>query len=225
MFNSLPENISTFGADIDGIMYLIYAIVGIFFVFLEGYLFYAVIRYRRRDGVKARYETGETWREARWVFGLVIVVVVLDFAIDFRGADVWAKVKLDVPAGDVRIHVVAQQFAWSFVYPGADGQFGTKDDLAVPRILHVPVNRKIHLTLTSKDVIHSFFLPEVRLKQDILPGREIEAWFEATKTGTYPLVCAELCGLGHTKMLGVLEVQERADYERWMADTARELLD
>lgn len=222
---TLPENISTFGADIDGVMYLIFGITGLFFVLMEGYLLYSVIRYRRRDGVKAQYETGETWKEAWWVFGLVLVVVVLDFAIDLRGADVWAKVKVNMPSGDVvRIKVVGQQFAWSFIYPGADGEFGTKDDVTVPRILHVPVNRKIHLTLTSKDVIHSFFLPEVRLKQDILPGREIPAWFEADKTGKFSLVCAELCGLGHTRMMGELLVQDQAEYDRWLEETTKELL-
>lgn len=225
MLKSLPENISTFGGDIDGIMYLIYAIVGFFFFATEGYLLYSVIRCRRREGVRAKYETGETWRELRWIFGLVVVVTVLDFVIDLRGADVWAKVKLDMPPGDVRIRVEAEQFAWTFVYPGADGQFGTKDDLSVPRVLHVPVNRKIRLTMTSKDVIHSFFLPQVRLKQDILPGREIPAWFEATKAGKFPLFCAELCGLGHTKMLGELDVLDEADYEKWLADTTRELLE
>ncbi|OGH62358.1 MAG: cytochrome c oxidase subunit II [Candidatus Lindowbacteria bacterium RIFCSPLOWO2_12_FULL_62_27] len=225
MFNNLPQNISTYGADIDGILYLIYAIVGFFFVTMEGYLVYAVVRYRRREGVRAVYQTGETWREMRWVVGLVAVVVFLDFLIDFRGADTWAKVKQDFPSGDVEILVKAKQFAWTFVYPGADGQFDTKDDLTVPRILHVPVHRKIRLTLTSEDVIHSFCLPEVRLKQDILPGRRTPAWFEVTRTGTFSLVCAELCGLGHTKMLGVLEVHDDSGYERWLAETAKEMFE
>lgn len=225
MFERLPQNISTFGADIDGVIYLIYAITGFFFVAMEGYLLYAVIRYRRREGVRAAYHTGETWREMRWVVALVVAVTILDFVIDFRGADVWARVKQDLPEDGVHLRVVAQQFAWTFIYPGADRRFNTADDLTVPRILHVPVNTKIRLTLTSKDVIHSFFLPEVRLKQDIMPGREIDVWFESTRTGTFSVVCAELCGLGHTKMLGVLEVHDSAGYERWLAETAKEFLE
>ena len=225
MFKQMPQNISTFGADIDGVIYLIYAIVGFFFVAMEGYLVYAVVRYRRREGVKAEYGTGETWREMRCVVALVVVVTILDFVIDLRGADVWAKVKQNMPTEGVHIRVEAQQFAWTFVYPGADGLFNTKDDLSVPRILHVPVNTKIRVTLTSKDVIHSFCIPETRLKQDIMPGREIDAWFEVTRTGTFSIVCAELCGLGHTKMLGVLEVHDAAGYERWIAETTKELLE
>ncbi len=225
MLKNLPQSVSTFSGDIDGILYFIYAIVGFFFVATEGYIVYSLVRYRRKDGVKARYETGETWREMRWIIGIVIVVTVLDFVIDSKGAGVWAKVKENFPEGDVRIKVVAQQFSWTFVYPGADGQFDTRDDLTVPRVLHVPIHSKIRLILTSKDVIHSFFLPEVRLKQDILPGRQINAWFEATRTGTFNLFCSELCGLGHTKMLGSLEVQEPADYERWLAETTKEQLE
>lgn len=225
MFDKLPQNISTFGADIDGLIYLIYAITGFFFLVMEGYLVYAVVRYRRRDGAKASYLTGETWREMRWVVALVVAVTILDFVIDFRGADVWAKVKQDMPAAGVHVRVEAQQFAWTFVHPGSDGRLNTADDLSVPRVLHVPVNVKIRVTLTSKDVIHSFCIPEARLKQDIMPGREIDAWFEATRTGTFSVVCAELCGLGHTKMLGVLEVHDAAGYERWIAETAKELLE
>ena len=224
MFENLPENISTYGANIDSMMYLIYAITGFFFFALEGFLVYSIVRYRRKEGTKAKYETGESWREMRWIAGAVLIVVILDFAIDFRGGETWAMVKLDFPPADVSIRVVAQQFAWSFLYPGADNQFNTADDLTVPRILHVPVHKKIHLTLTSKDVIHSFFLPEVRLKQDIMPGREIPVWFEAEKTGSFSLVCAELCGLGHTRMMGELLVQEQADYDRWLQETAKENL-
>ena len=212
------------GADIDSLMYMIYAIVGVFFVVLEGYLVFSMIRYRQKVGVKAKYETGETFREMRWILVLAVIVTVLDFAIDIKGARVWAKVKENLPAGEVKIRVIAQQFAWTFVYPGSDGRFNTADDLIVPRVLHVPANRKIRVTLTSKDVVHSFFLPEVRLKQDIMPGREIDAWFEVTKPGTYTLVCAELCGLGHTRMSGQLMVHDQADYDRWLQETAKELL-
>lgn len=222
MLDKLPENISTYGGEIDGILFLIYGITGVFFVLMEGYLVYSLIRYRRRPGVPAKYETGETRPEIVWILGLAAVVTVLDFVIDIKGADVWAKVKQNFPAGDVRVRVVAKQFAWTFVYPGADGVFDTADDLIVPRVLNVPVHQKIRLTLTSQDVIHSFCLPEARLKQDILPGREIPAWFEATRTGTFTVACAELCGLGHTKMLGELRVHDAAEYEAWLAEKTKE---
>ena len=92
----------------------------------------------------------------------------------------------------------------------------TKDDLKIENELHVPVNKVVILTLKSEDVIHSFFVPNLRLKQDTLPGREIPAWFEAIKAGTYEIPCAELCGFGHSGMKGKLIVHTPADYAKWV---------
>ncbi|MEE9171716.1 MAG: hypothetical protein V3U41_02260 [candidate division NC10 bacterium] len=121
--------------------------------------------------------------------------------------------------GDVRVHVTGKQFNWEILYPGPDGRFGTADDLQVDNELHVPVGKIVRVTLKSKDVIHSFFLPNLRLKQDTMPGREIEAWFEATKPGVYEIPCAELCGFGHSGMLGHLTVHSAEDYEKWVNRT------
>jgi cytochrome c oxidase subunit 2 len=112
--------------------------------------------------------------------------------------------------------VTAKQFNWEMLYPGPDGQFGTADDLLLDNELHVPVNKVVRVTLKSKDVIHSFFLPHVRLKQDAVPGREIEAWFEATKLGRYEIPCAELCGFGHSGMKGWLTVHPPDEYQKWV---------
>jgi cytochrome c oxidase subunit 2 len=111
--------------------------------------------------------------------------------------------------------VTAKQFNWEILYPGPDGKFGTEDDRLLDNELHVPVGKPVRVVLKSKDVLHSFFLPTLRLKQDIVPGRAIDAWFEAVKPGRYELPCAELCGFGHSGMKGWLHVHTPDDYEMW----------
>jgi len=100
-------------------------------------------------------------------------------------------------------------------YPGLDGKFGTPDDYSQENLLHVPVNHVVQVTLMSKDVIHSFFLPNLRLKQDAVPGREITVWFNATKSGDYEIPCAELCGFGHSNMKGYLKVNTPEEFQAW----------
>jgi cytochrome c oxidase subunit 2 len=213
-----PENVSTFGDDVDGIFWLIFYITTVWFFITEGLIVYFIIRYRRRPGRKAVYAAGDSWSQLAWVLVPLAVVVVLDLIIDIRGADVWAKVKLQRPAADVIVRAVGKQFNWAFVYPGADGKFDTDDDLTTDNELHVPVGKPINVLLTSKDVIHSFFLPHFRLKQDAMPGREIPVWFEATKTGEFEIPCAELCGFGHSGMKGMLFVHSDEEYQKWLKD-------
>lgn len=113
------------------------------------------------------------------------------------------------------ISVEAEQFEWFATYPGPDGQFETVDDMEAPiNVVHVPVNQPVIIRLTSRDVLHSFFVPVLRLKQDAIPGTIIPVWFEATKVGEYEIACAELCGLGHYRMRGLLRVESEADFQR-----------
>jgi cytochrome c oxidase subunit 2 len=112
------------------------------------------------------------------------------------------------------------QFEWHFRYHGPDGRFGTEDDVTSNGKLHVPVNTPVIVKLRTKDVLHSFWLPNARLKQDLLPGKEIPQWFELTETGTYEIACAELCGIGHTVMRGELVVESREEYEAWLKEQA-----
>lgn len=216
MFAWLPENISTYGGDIDAIFKLIYYVVGVWFVATQAFLVYCLIRYRRRgENQRAKYAPGNTISQAAWVLIPCALVMVLDLWIDFRGADVWAKVKLSNPTPDLVVRVVGRQFNWIVIYPGPDGKFGTADDRKIDNDLHVPVNKVVRVILTGEDVIHSFYLPHLRLKQDIVPGREIPAWFEATKTGKFEIPCAELCGFGHSGMKGYLYVHSEADFKTW----------
>ena len=131
----------------------------------------------------------------------------------------WADIKEHGPPGQVFYRVTAKQFNWEITYPGPDGKLGTKDDITVENEFHVPVNQVVRLELSSKDVIHSFFVPNMRLKQDAVPGRIINVWFKATEAGQYEIPCAELCGFGHSGMKGTLTVQSEADFEKWLKDT------
>ena len=114
--------------------------------------------------------------------------------------------------------MTARQFEWRFRYPGEDGILGTKDDLFDVNELHVPVGEETLVSLKSMDVLHSFYLPNLRVKQDAVPGMKIPVWFRAMKIGEYDIPCAELCGWGHYKMKGRLVVQSRADFEKYLAE-------
>ncbi len=218
MSNWFPENVSTFGGDVDAIFYFIYYITAFWFVLTEGVLLYFLLRYRRRPGRRAAYVTGDSLNQLAVLLIPLAIVFVLDLWIDFRGAEVWAKIKGQAPPSDIVVRAVGKQFNWEFTYPGPDGEFGTADDLQMNNSLHVPVNKVVHVTLTSQDVIHSFFLPHLRLKQDAVPGREIRVWFEATKPGEYAIPCAELCGFGHSGMNGTLYVHTPENYAAWVKE-------
>jgi cytochrome c oxidase subunit 2 len=216
MLHYLPEAVSTFAGDIDGVMRFIYLVCGVWFVVAEAVLAWFVVSSRRRPGVRAAWLPGNTGRQAAWVLGPVGLVLVCDFAIELVADPVWHRVKIDIPEGDLHVRVQGRQFAWVFTYPGADGLLGTSDDVAASE-LHVPVDAKVRFELEAADVLHAFFVPELRLKQDAVPGRTISGWFEASKAGTYEIACAEICGQGHTRMRGALVVEGRASYDRWLA--------
>lgn len=218
MFDWFPRNISTFGGDIDSVFWLIFYIVGAGFILGEAVIIYFAIRYRRKEGQRAAYITGEKMSELAWVLVPAAMVLVLDFGIDFAGGEAWSKVKGDTPASDIYVIVTGKQFNWVFTYPGPDGTFGTADDLTLENELHVPVKKVVDLTLNSEDVLHSFFVPVMRLKQDCIPGRKIPAWFEATETGEFEIGCAELCGYGHYTMRAFLHVHSDADYAKWIQE-------
>jgi len=214
MMGWLPENVSTYGKDIDRLFYIIYYITGTTFLLVTGALVVFLILYRQREGRRATYVHGNTTLEIIWTIVPAIILVVLSFMSQAS----WGHIKGRVPPSDVHVQVTAKQFNWEILYPGPDGKIGTADDLQIDNELHVPVGKVVRVTLKAKDVIHSFFLPNLRLKQDAVPGREIQAWFEATKPGRYELPCAELCGFGHSGMLGHLTVHTADDYDKWVKE-------
>jgi cytochrome c oxidase subunit 2 len=210
----LPENVSTFGSKVDEIFYLIYYITNATFLIVITLLVAFIILYRHREGRRATYTHGNTSMEIAWTIAPAVILVLLGFISKAR----WDEIKGPPPPADINVRVTGIQFNWEVLYPGPDGQFDTADDYQVLNDLHVPENKVVHVHLRSKDVIHSFFLPHLRLKQDALPGKEITVWFQATKAGQYPIPCAELCGFGHSGMQGRLFVDGPAEYEQWLKE-------
>jgi cytochrome c oxidase subunit 2 len=216
MMNWLPENVSTYGPSIDRMFYLIYYLTGVTFLLVTTLMVAFLIMYRHKEGRRATYTHGNTTLEIVWTIIPALILVMLGFMSKSK----WDLIKRQAPPADVLVRVTAKQFNWEVLYPGPDKKFETADDLQVDNDLHVPVDKVVRVLLHSKDVIHSFFVPALRLKQDALPGdREIVVWFQVTKPGTYEIPCAELCGFGHSGMKGSLIVDSQADYDKWVSDT------
>lgn len=223
MFNFLPENVSTFGGDIDHVMWVITVIVGVWFIMAEGLLLYFAVRYRSRNGGRASHSTGTTGRALAWILVPAVLVLLCDLVIDLAQNPVWAAIKMTLPGTvDETIRIEGEQFAWNFVHAGSDRTFGTKDDIKTLNHMSVPVDSKIVFELGAKDVLHSLWIPHLRLKQDAVPGRTIKGWFEATKPGDYPIACAELCGGGHGTMKGRLHVLTKEDFQKWVTERSKE---
>ena len=216
MLRWLPQNISTFGRDIDSIMYLIYYVVGAWLILAEGVLIWFLVRYRRSKAPRAAYAPGITKRSLACVVIPALLVLACDFAIDAKGSDAWHEIKLDIPQHDALVRIEARQFAWNFRHAGPDGKLDTADDIVTNGQLHVPLGKVVRFELVSKDVVHSFWSPNLRLKQDVVPGRAIPGWFKATELGNFGIGCAELCGVGHGVMAANLVVQTPEEFEAWM---------
>ena len=214
----LPEGFSTVSGDIDAIYYLILWITGIAFFATEALLLYFVVRYRHKEGRRATFDHGSTKMEIAWT--MIPLVIVVGIGIASKG--VWDRVKIDVPPGGLEVIVTGQQFEWTMTYPGPDGALGTADDFDTRNALHAPEDRPIVITLRSVDVLHSFFLPQMRIKQDAIPGKDITLWFEAVEPGEYAIGCAELCGPLHTTMNGTLTVYTAADYAAWLVSQTQQ---
>jgi cytochrome c oxidase subunit II len=212
----LPEAASSFAGRIDSLFMLILVITGIVFVLVEITLIGFVIKYRRRPERTATYTHGHRNLEYVWTGATAVVVLLL--AVLSRGLWLDLKDPQRFPEPGFEVHIAAKQFEWNVTYAGPDGRFGTDDDFIVRNQLHIPVGVTVHVHLTAEDVIHSFFLPEFRVKQDAVPGMQIPTWFEATRTGEFPIGCAELCGLGHYRMRGTLFVHDAAGFEQWQAE-------
>jgi cytochrome c oxidase subunit 2 len=215
MMSWLPENVSTFGGEIDSLFYLIYYITGAAFLLVTVLMIVFLILYRQREGRRAVYSHGNMTLEIVWT----IIPAVVFVSLSLMSVSSWGKIKAQAPPSDILVQVTAKQFNWEILYPGPDGKLGTEDDFKVDNDLHVPLNKVVHVILKSRDVIHSFFLPNLRLKQDAVPGRDILVWFQVVKPGKYEIPCAELCGFGHSGMLGWLFVDTPADYEKWVKET------
>jgi cytochrome c oxidase subunit 2 len=208
---------SSYAADVDSLILLIAVIIAPFFLAAEFVLVWFVVKFRARPGVRARYITGEKASETKWVNYPHYLVLVFDIIIVAAALRVWSDVKIDLPRADESVRIIAQQWAWTFVHAGPDGQLDTADDIRTVNELHLQVNRLYHY----EDVLHSFSVPAFRLKQDAVPGREIVGWFRPTVTGEFDLQCAEICGIGHGLMPGRVRIQSAAAQAEWMETAPR----
>ncbi len=212
---------SSYARDIDFVFDLIFWIVMAFwFVLAEGIFFWLILRFRKKPGVPAQYISGELASEKRWVAWPHYLVLVCDVFILIAAVRVWYMVKQDLPPADQTVRIVAQQWAWSFVHPGADGRLDTADDVRTVDDLHLQVDRLYHYKLEARDVLHALSIPAFRLKQDAIPGRVITGWFKPIRTGTYDIQCAEICGLGHALMPARVVVETAEQHAAWIAHPA-----
>ncbi len=212
----LPEGVTTTSPQVDRLFYLVLWITGIAFFLVQAVLLWFLIRYRRRPGVAATYIHGNTTVEIIWT---VIPAVIL-IGLALTSQRVWATVRGTPPPAAVEVEITAEQFAWNIRYAGVDGRFDTADDIATINQLHLPVQQVVLFRLKSKDVIHSFFVPQFRMKQDLVPGITGRLWVEATKLGNFEIACAELCGLGHYRMRGFVTIEEPAAFQTWLTANA-----
>lgn len=213
-----PEDVSAVGHHVDDLFYLALGLTTVAFILVIVIMGYFLIRYRARQGHKAVYTHGDTAK----AFGLtVFLALVVFFGIDVNLAIkdhyAWEATWGSIPVGDVvKVEIQPQQFAWNIRYAGKDGEFATEDDIVTINELHIPVNKPVIAALKSKDVIHSFFLPNFRVKQDAVPGMVTSLTFKAVKEGEYDIACAEHCGLGHYRMRGMLTVESEDTFNQWL---------
>jgi len=220
----LPENINEHGRVIDSLFMFILYLTGAIFVVTGLTLFWFLWKYdAARNSSVVVYSHGNHTLEVVWS---IIPAATLLFIAIYQ-MDAWADAKMRRPTEGEHLKpplalVTGRQFEWRIRYAGPDRQFHTRDDLFVVNELHIPVGEEVVLQIESQDVLHSFFLPNMRTKQDVVPGMKQFVWFKANKTGIFDVVCAELCGWGHYKMRGRMTVESRESFDRWFAEEYQE---
>ena len=219
---------------IDFTINLTFWVTGIVFVAVNLFMAYAVIRYRHKDGVRAHYEP-ENAKLENWLIGITTVGVVAMLA---PGLFVWAQF-VEVPEGATEFEVVGQQWHWSFRFPGEDGVMGTtdarlmtnenpfgmnpedpngQDDVLIFNSeVHLPLDVPVKVLLRAKDVIHDFAVPQFRVKMDMVPGLVSYVWLTPTRSGTFDILCMELCGIAHFTMRGKVVVETQEKFDAWLA--------
>jgi len=238
---AMPPHVSDAARAVDTQLFRTLWITGVAFAIVQFLLGLAIWRFRSRPGAKVRFSRGH--HVVEWGGALVVGSVFATLAV--LGQRVWAQLHLAAPAtGALVVEVTGEQFAWNIRYAGNDGVFGRTDpalydatenpvgivasdpagtdDVVSLNEMVVPVGQPIEVRLGSKDVLHSFFVPALRIKQDTVPGLRIPLRFTVLQEGTYEVPCAELCGLGHYRMKGTLRVVKPAEFAAWLAEQKAE---
>jgi len=238
----LPVAASSHAGDIDQMIVLVHWLMLVMFVGWGGYFVFVLAKFRKASNPKASYTgaKGKFAKSTEIAVAIIEIILLVGYAIP-----AWATRVQKFPAEKdaVVVRVVGEQFAWNIHYPGPDGKFGrtdiklvsadnplgldkndpaAKDDITEINQLNLPVDRPVLVHLSSKDVIHSFGLYEMRVKQDAIPGMDIPVWFIPNRAGDYEITCSQLCGLGHFRMRGFITVQTGQDFEKWFADQEKE---
>ncbi len=232
----LPFDASVNGHSVDQLIYIVHGFMAVLFVGWLVFFLTALFKFRARPGHKAEYHPKHSKISSYLEIAVVIFEVVLLIGFSFP---IFGAYRNQLPPKDksLEVQIVAEQFAWNVHYPGPDRIFGklkpelmgpgnplgldpldpvSKDDIVAINQLHIPVGKPIIVHLNSKDVIHSFFLPVMRVKQDVIPGQTVSVWFEAAKTGKFEIACAQLCGLGHYRMRGLFMIETPEQFSTWM---------
>jgi cytochrome c oxidase subunit 2 len=243
MLSYMPVQASAHAAEIDHMTVLVHWLMLVLFVGWGAFFLFVLVRFRRGANPRASY-TGAKGKISK---GLEVAVAVIEgVLLVFYAIPAWATRVTRFPSESeaVVVRVVGEQFAWNIHYPGPDGKFGrtdirrvsadnplgldrsdpnAKDDVTTINQLYLPENRPTLVHLSSKDVIHSFGVYELRVKQDAIPGMTIPVWFVPIRRGEYDIACSQLCGLGHFRMRGFVTIQSDADFRKWEDDQQKEL--
>ena len=240
-YMGLPENAAVHGVELDYMLGLVHWLVIVLFLIWAPFFLFTLWRFRASRSPKADYFGVKSHLSTYQEVAVVVAELVLLFGF---AIPTWADLREDssypTEEESTVVHVIAEQFAWNVHYPGADGIFGERDielinvqtnpvglnrqdpnaadDIITANELHLPVDKPVIVHLSSKDVIHSFSLPVMRVKQDAIPGLTIPVWFVPTKTGDWEIACAQLCGVGHYRMRGYLTVHSQDDFDAWLAE-------
>ncbi len=239
-FLGQPPNYSEHGLQIDHILEFCQWFMGALFVGWSAFFIFVLIRFRRSRHPMADHAGVRSHISTHLEFSVVMIeaVLLIGFAIPL-----WGKRVNEFPTGQdaTVVHVIGQQFSWNYLMAGPDGRFGSrnvdlvtnsnplgldrndpsgKDDIVTSGELHVPVNKPVVMELSSKDVIHDFCIPSMRIATDAIPGSLNPMWFKPVKTGSYEVICGQLCGLGHYSMKGTLVVDTPEDYQAWLKERA-----
>jgi cytochrome c oxidase subunit 2 len=239
----MPVQASQHAADIDQMTILVHWLMLVLFIGWGAFFIFVLFRFRKGANPRASYTgaKGKLAKSTEVGVAIIEIVLLVGYAIP-----AWATRVKAFPSESeaLVVRIVGEQFAWNIHYPGPDGRFGrtdiskvtadnplgldrtdpaAKDDVTTINQLYLQINRPVLVYLSSKDVIHSFGLIEMRVKQDAIPGMTMPVWFVPNRLGEYEISCSQLCGLGHFRMRGFITVQNEADFRKWFDDQERQL--